>query len=41
VWQVDDAPRYRLAVPRSYFGSFWRGFAAAAAEYGCVVGEVR
>jgi sarcosine oxidase subunit gamma len=40
VWQVDDAPRYRLAVPRSYFGSFWRGFAAAAAEYGCVVGEV-
>lgn len=39
VWQVDDAPLYRLAVPRSYFGSFWRGFAAAAAEYGCEVGE--
>lgn len=39
-WQVDDAPLYRLAVPRSYFGSFWRGFAAAAAEYGCEVGEV-
>jgi heterotetrameric sarcosine oxidase gamma subunit len=40
VWQIDAAPRYRLAVPRSYFGSFWRGFAAAAAEYGCEVGEV-
>jgi sarcosine oxidase subunit gamma len=40
VWQVGDGPLYRLAVPRSYFGSFWRGFAAAAAEYGCVVGEV-
>lgn len=32
-----DAPQYRLAVARSYFGSFWRGFAAAAAEYGCEV----
>ena len=35
VWQIDDAPRYRLAVARSYAASFWRGFVASAAEYGC------
>ena len=37
VWQIDDAPRYRLAVARSYSGSFWRSLVAAAAEYGCEV----
>lgn len=42
LWRTADArtadpPQYRLAVARSYFGSFWRGFAAAAAEYGCEV----
>lgn len=40
LWQTADAqtagaPQYRLAVARSYFGSFWRGFVASAAEYGC------
>jgi sarcosine oxidase subunit gamma len=35
--QTADAPQYRLAVARSYFGSFWRGFVASAAEYGCEV----
>jgi sarcosine oxidase subunit gamma len=37
LWQADDAPRYRLATPRSSFGSFWRAFVAAAAEHGCEV----
>lgn len=37
LWQTDDAPRYRLAVPRSYSASFWRAFVAAAAEHGCEV----
>ncbi len=37
LWQTDDAPRYRLAVARSYSASFWRTFVAAAAEYGCEV----
>jgi sarcosine oxidase subunit gamma len=37
LWQVADAPVYRLLVVRSYFGSFWRWLAASAAEYG---GEV-
>lgn len=35
--QTADAPQYRLAVARSYFDSFWRGFVASAAEYGCEV----
>ncbi len=35
--QTADAPQYRLAVARSYFGSFWRGLVASAAEYGCEV----
>lgn len=33
--QTADAPQYRLAVARSYAASFWRGFVASAAEYGC------
>jgi len=37
LWQTDDAPRYRLAVARSYSASFWRALVAAAAEHGCEV----
>lgn len=37
LWQTDDAPRYRLAVARSYAASFFRSFVATAAEYGCAV----
>jgi sarcosine oxidase subunit gamma len=37
LWQTADTPQYRLAVARSYFGSFWRSLVAAAAEYGCEV----
>ncbi|MFO0227039.1 MAG: sarcosine oxidase subunit gamma [Gammaproteobacteria bacterium] len=33
--QTAGAPQYRLAVARSYAASFWRGFVASAAEYGC------
>ena len=35
--RTADSPRYRLAVARSYAVSFWRGFVASAAEYGCEV----
>jgi sarcosine oxidase subunit gamma len=35
--QLSDAPSYRLAVVRSYFGSFWHWLASSAAEYGCEV----
>jgi sarcosine oxidase subunit gamma len=35
--QVSDAPGYRLAVVRSYFGSFWHWLGSSAAEYGCEV----
>jgi len=41
LWQVADAPVYRLLVVRSYFGSFWRWLAASAAEYGGEVLEAR
>lgn len=34
IWQLDDAPAYRLAFPRSYAGSFWRAVAAASAPFG-------
>lgn len=37
LWRTADAPQYRLAVARSYSGSFWRSFVASAAEYGCEV----
>ena len=36
-WQTDEAPAYRLLVARSYFQSFWRWLASAAAEYGVEV----
>jgi len=35
--QTTDAPSYRLAVVRSYFGSFWHWLASSAAEFGCEV----
>ena len=34
IWQVSPEPQYRLAVPRSYFDSFWHWLWAAAAQYG-------
>jgi heterotetrameric sarcosine oxidase gamma subunit len=34
LWQVDDAPTYDLAVPRSMAGSFWRWLCASAQELG-------
>lgn len=37
LWQVADAPVYRLLATRTYFGSVWHWFAASAAEYGCDV----
>lgn len=35
--QISDAPSYRLAVVRSFFGSFWHWLASSAAEFGCEV----
>lgn len=35
--QTAEAPIYRLAVVRSYFGSFWHWLASSAAEFGCEV----
>ena len=35
--QVSDAPSYRLAIVRSFFGSFWHWLGSSAAEYGCEV----
>ena len=37
LWQVADAPVYRLLVVRTYFDSLWRWLAMSAAEYGCEV----
>ena len=37
VRQTSDAPCYRLAVVRSFFGSFWHWLTASAAEFGCEV----
>ncbi|MFG1344951.1 sarcosine oxidase subunit gamma family protein [Xanthobacter autotrophicus DSM 431] len=33
-WQMDDAPRYRFAVPRSFAPAFLRWLTASAQEYG-------
>jgi heterotetrameric sarcosine oxidase gamma subunit len=41
LWQVDDAPGYRMLVVRTYFGSFWRWLASSAAEFGGEVLEPR
>jgi sarcosine oxidase subunit gamma len=37
LWQVADAPVYRLLVVHTYFDSLWRWLAASAVEYGCDV----
>lgn len=37
LWQVDTAPTYDLAVPRSYALSFWHWLQASAAEFGLTV----
>ena len=37
IWQTTADPCYRVAVPRSYAGSFCAWLRAAAAEYGCLV----
>jgi heterotetrameric sarcosine oxidase gamma subunit len=37
LWQVDDAPTYDIAVPRSMAASFWSWLAASAAEFGIEV----
>ena len=34
LWQVDDAPTYKLAIFRSVSASFWRWLTASAAEFG-------
>lgn len=34
LWRMDDAPTYRLAVPRSYSGSFMDWLTSSAAEFG-------
>jgi sarcosine oxidase subunit gamma len=34
LWQVADAPVYRLLVVHTYFESLWRWLAASAAEFG-------
>jgi sarcosine oxidase subunit gamma len=38
LWQVDDTPTYRLAVPRSFADSFRRWLGESAAEFGCAYG---
>jgi heterotetrameric sarcosine oxidase gamma subunit len=37
LWQLDDAPTYELAVPRSMAKSFWTWLSASAAEFGLAV----
>ncbi|MCO5075511.1 MULTISPECIES: sarcosine oxidase subunit gamma family protein [unclassified Chelatococcus] len=39
IWQVDDAPTYDIAVPRSYAESFWRWLTASAAPYGVLTSD--
>ncbi len=37
IWQIDEAPSYRLAVARSMAASFWAWLAAAGSEFGLVI----
>lgn len=39
IWQVDSAPTYELAVPRSFAEDFWSWLTHAAAEYGYEVAD--
>jgi sarcosine oxidase subunit gamma len=34
LWQIDEAPVYELAVPRSYERSFWAWLGESADEFG-------
>ena len=34
LWQVDEAPTYEIAVPRSLAKSLWAWLSASAAEFG-------
>ncbi len=38
LWQVDAAPTYEIACPRSYGVSLWQALTTAFAEFGCDVG---
>jgi heterotetrameric sarcosine oxidase gamma subunit len=38
IWQMDDAPTYMLAVPRSFATGVWSFLTAASGEYGLGVG---
>jgi sarcosine oxidase subunit gamma len=37
LWQTAADPVYRIALPRSFFESFWHWLAASASEYGCEI----
>jgi methylglutamate dehydrogenase subunit D len=37
LWQVDDAPTYELAIPRSMAGSFWSWLSPSAAQFGLAI----
>lgn len=37
IWQIDEAPTFLIAVPRSFAEDFWRWLTHAAAEFGAVV----
>ncbi|WP_131195177.1 sarcosine oxidase subunit gamma [Lichenihabitans psoromatis] len=39
IWQVDPAPSYTIAVPRSFAKDLWHWLTDAAAEYGCLTAE--
>jgi sarcosine oxidase subunit gamma len=39
LWQLDAAPTYEIAVPRSLAGSFWHWLGLSAAEFGYEVTE--
>ncbi len=39
LWQLDETPRYALAVPRSFARSFWHWLLDSAAEFGSVVAD--
>jgi methylglutamate dehydrogenase subunit D len=34
IWQIDDAPRYEIALFRGFAGSFWHWLVESAAAYG-------
>ncbi len=37
LWQLDSAPTFEIAVPRTYAAAFWRWLAEAGAEFGLLV----